>query len=265
MPALAGARVLVTRAAEERDPLLALLTARGAHPLPMPVIAFADPGDGAALAAALDLLVREPPAAMAIASPTAARRLFEALRARGVDPLSVLPPGAVVVAGPGTARALDALGFPGALLPEGIGAAAMAEALLACVPPGARVSVPRAEGGSRLVEERLRAAGADVRAFVLYRTVPVVSGAPGVSEGLAALRTGGVDAIALGSGSAARALATLLGPEAITLCARPVVACMGEPTAREARAAGLRVDAVADGDFSRLVDALEQALLARRR
>ena len=74
------------------------------------------------------------------------------------------------------------------------------------------------------------------------------------------LRGGGVEAIAFASGSAARGFAALFGAEAPALAGRARVACMGKTCAADARAAGLRVDAVAAGGLPDLVDALDSAL-----
>jgi len=74
------------------------------------------------------------------------------------------------------------------------------------------------------------------------------------------LRDGQVEAIAFASGSAARGFAALFGAEAAALAGRARVACMGRTCAAEARSAGLRVDAVADGGLPELVEALESAL-----
>ena len=78
---LAGARVLVTRAAEDAAELEALLRERGAVPLRMPCIAFEDGPDVARIASVLrdrlaDLVV--------VASPQAARRLLALDGANGV-------------------------------------------------------------------------------------------------------------------------------------------------------------------------------------
>jgi uroporphyrinogen-III synthase len=74
------------------------------------------------------------------------------------------------------------------------------------------------------------------------------------------LRAGRIDAVTFASGSAARGFAALFGSEAGPLAAGTVVACMGSTCAADARAEGLRVDAVADGGLPELVAALEFAL-----
>jgi uroporphyrinogen-III synthase len=238
---LAGARVLVTRAAEDAPELEALLRGRGAVPLRMPCIAFEDGPDTARIASVLrerqtDLVV--------VSSPQAARRLLALEGARGVP---------VAAVGASTAREL-----PGeVIVPRaGVGAEALVREIGGRV-RGKRVLIARAEGGNPALVEGLRAAGAIVEACTLYRTVTARQADP---EALRALREGRVDAIAFASGSAARGFAALAGPQS---AAKAAVACMGRQCAEEARKAGLRVDAVADGSLPELCDAVGLALRAR--
>jgi len=237
---LAGARVLVTRAAEDAPELEDLLRERGAVPLRMPCIAFEDGPDTARIASVLrerqaDLIV--------VASPNAARRLLALHGAQGVP---------FAAAGAATAREL-----PGdVIVPRaGVGADALVREIGGRV-RGKRVLVARGEGGNPALVEGLRAAGAIVEACTLYRTVTAKKADP---EALRALREGQVDAIAFASGSAARGFAALAGAASAE---RSAVACMGRQCAGEARKAGLRVDAVADGLLPELCDAVALALRA---
>jgi len=239
---LAGARVLVTRAAEDAAELEALLRERGAVPLRMPCIAFEDGPDVARISSILrdrqtDLVV--------VASPQAARRLLALDGARGVP---------VAAAGAATAREL-----PGEVIVprSGVGAEALLREISGRV-RGKRVLIARAEGGNPALVNGLRAAGALVEACTLYRTVTARQVDP---EALRALREGRVDAIAFASGSAARGFAALAGPASAE---RTAVACMGRQCAEEAGKAGLRVDAVADGSLPELCDAVALALHPRK-
>jgi uroporphyrinogen-III synthase len=123
---------------------------------------------------------------------------------------------------------------------------------------GKRVLIARAEGGNPALVDGLRAAGAEVEALTLYRTVPVTTADP---QALAALRKGEIDAVSFASGSAARAFAALTGPGSAD---RAAVACMGRRCAEEAREAGIRVDAVAAGGLAELCDALALAVQSRK-
>jgi uroporphyrinogen III methyltransferase/synthase len=240
---LEGARVLVTRAAEDAPELEGLLRARGATPVRMPCIAFQDGPDAARIAQAIqngeaDLVV--------VSSPHAARRL-----------LALCGPIRVPLAAVGAATARE---LPGEVLvpSEGTGADALLRELGDRV-RGRRVLVPRAEGGNPVLLTALRDAGADVEALTLYRTVT----APRVSPpALLALRDGAIDAISFASGSAARGFVSLAGARAAE---KAVVACMGRQCAEEAAGVGLRVGAVADGGLNELCDAVGLALQALKR
>lgn len=235
---LRGARALVTRAIEDAPELETLLRARGAEPVSLPCLEFQDLSEGREHF--VHFLETAPPDLVVVASPHAARLL------RGLFPRGLR----LAAAGAATAALLP----EGALVPShGVGA----EALVAELAPGLRgkrVLIPRAEGGNPALAEGLVKAGALVETLTLYRTVSPESADPAV---LARLRAGAIEAVSFASGSAARNFARLAGPQS---AAQSAVACMGRLCAEEARAAGLRVDAVGEGGLDALCDALERAL-----
>ena len=240
---LAGLRVLVTRAAEDAPELEALLRERGAAPVRMPCIAFEDGPDVARIAAKVrsgqaDLIV--------VSSPHGARRL-----------VALCGPIRAPIAAVGAATARE---LPGdVLVPrQGVGADALIRELGARV-AGQRVLVPRAEEGNPALAHGLRAAGAQVEEFVLYRTVTAPRAEPAA---LRALGEGEIDAIAFASGSAARGFVALARVSAV---GQAGVACMGKRCAEDARGAGLRVDAVADGGLAELCEAVALAVRVRKR
>jgi len=239
---LRAARVLVTRALPDLGPLEELLAVRGATPVAFPCIELEELGDELPEAALRADFV-------AIASPHAARLLLR--RAPGLFKTAQF-----AAAGRGTAAALGILGQPALVPASGVGADALA-ALLEPLVRGKVVLIPRAEGGNPALPERLAAAGAKVIAVSLYRTIPARVADP---SGLSALRQGRIDAIAFGSGSAARGFVALLGPEAAALARRPKIVCMGKSCAAAARAAGLVVAEVSEGGFVELCDAVDRAL-----
>lgn len=160
-----------------------------------------------------------------VTSPTAARFLLEQMR----SPIQYLPK-RLVVTGPATAEALAHLRID-TLLPE---RDFSARGLLAALPAdltGERLLRVRSEEAGPSLAEALRARGAKVKDLVLYRTVPVEGVEPPPCE-----------AVFLASASAAKAYlaltSTLPGPA-------PDLICMGEPTARVLRSAGLEPRAVA--------------------
>jgi uroporphyrinogen III methyltransferase / synthase len=251
MSALAGKRVLVTRAAEDQAELAALLEAQGARPVALPCIAFADPADPAPLKeAVLRLRSGRPPDFLVLASAHAADRFLPLVE------VALLGGVRIAAAGAGTARRIALRGLEAFAPAEGAGADALVE-MLAPLVGGKDVLLPRAEGGNPALATGLERAGARVSAPALYRTVPAAAADP---EAARLLRDGRVEAISFASGSAARGFAKLFGPDAARLAAPAVVACMGRTCAAAARSAGLRVDAVAGGGLPELVGALESYL-----
>jgi uroporphyrinogen-III synthase len=238
---LAGARILVTRAAEEAADLEDLLRARGAVPVRMPCIAFEDGPDVARIVQG----IRERPDLVVVSSPHAARRLLEL-----VGPVDV--PFAAVGAATGAL-------LPGKVIVPKSGAGA--EALLAELAPrvqGKRVLVPRAERGNRALVDGLKHAGAFVEALTLYRTVIPKSADPAV---LRDLREGRIDAVAFASGSAVRGFMALAGAGAAARCS---VVCVAGSAAGQAREAGLRIDRATGPGLAEVCDALALAVAARK-
>ncbi|MBS2024867.1 MAG: uroporphyrinogen-III synthase [Deltaproteobacteria bacterium] len=253
----------MTRASESArgavDPLARLLRDQGAEAVAMPCVRFEWPEDTAALDAKLRALSDDPADALVLSSPQAVARFVSRMESIQKNPESVLQRMPIAVAGAGTARSLKQFEYLRVIKPKVTGAAGLAEALKVALGPllrGARIALPRAQGGSPEAEALLTSWGAEVDAFVLYRTETERPDAQGVQSGLHALRAGQIDAITFGSGSAVTGFCDLAGGEAKALAEKPKVACMGEKCASVARDRGLRVDAIADGDFEALVDAL---------
>lgn len=243
---LSGRRVLVTRTRERAAGLVDALHERGADAVVVPLIATQPMASPEEIVAAVTALTAAPPPRwVAFTSATAVRL---ALRAAG--------PGAmrqarVAAVGPETAAALRAGGVR-ADIAGAADADALAAALEAAGMRGATVWFPSAEASRPVLPTRLRAAGAVVMVHPVYRTV-LPEDAP---RRLAVALDRGVDAVTLTSGSTARHLVRALGSR--SLPPATVVVCIGEQTAREARAAGLDVAAVASTPSAAgLVEALE--------
>lgn len=235
MGALAGRKVVVTRAAEQADDLAALLTAAGAVPVVVPLIEIAaEPGAAAALAAEHPdrfewLVVTSPNGAQAYAAAQ-----------------SVTPP-AVAAVGTTTAAALSAAGLRATLVP----AVQRATGLLAEFPHGdGRVLLVQAVDAERTLAEGLTARGWQVTTITPYRARPT---RPTAGQQLAALSA---DAVLFASGSAARAWVDVFGDTT-----PPIVVAMGPRTAAAVTDAGLKVSLVAaDHSLPGMVASLEQHL-----
>lgn len=236
-----SARVLVTRAAEDGAELAALLQERGLAPVLLPCIAF----QPVAAPQEIEAWLRAAPDLVVLSSPHAARML-----------LPFLQPGhpRLAAVGPGTAALL-----PGEVVVPRQGASA--EALLAELSPrvaGLRLIVPRAADGSPLLARGLAAAGAQVEAPVLYRTItPPRADGPALDD----LRAGRIDALTFASGSAVRGFVALAGVEAAR---KGAVVCTQGTACAAARSAGLRVDGEAPPGLRPLCDATVAALSTRR-
>lgn len=237
---LSGARVLVTRAAEQADRFARALAELGAEPIHCPLVRLAppEPVDAARLDDALDGLGRF--AWVVFASANAVERFFAAMTARALDGRALAGVRLACV-GAATAAALGRAGLRADLVPAHGDASGLARAVAASGDlRGARVLVPRAAGGREEAIELLRAAGAEVEAVAVYRLAPVEADHPSVAASLARLRARQVRAAAFFAPSQVRALFDLLGADARSILgAVPTLAAIGATTASALAARGL--------------------------
>lgn len=249
-PALAGRRIVVTRAGAAGERLAARLRALGALPLVRPVIAIAPPDDPVPLDAALRGLHRFE--WLVCTSANAVAAVVERLHALG---LAELPPTVRVGAvGSATAAAFRASGWRVDCLPPTRTAAGLAAALGDLT--GQRVLFPASAIARPTLAEGLRARGATVETVTAYRTVtlPPEPGEPLV----AALSSGALDAVTLTSPSTVHGFLPFLAASGRERNG-PALVCVGPTTADAAREAGLTVGAVAvEQDESGLIDALRE-------
>jgi uroporphyrinogen III methyltransferase / synthase len=237
---LFGARVLVTRAADQAGPLLAALRAAGAEARAVPMIRFESAGDPAEAARALAAI--DDYDAVLFASANAVRELARRATALGVSLADRRP--RIVCVGPATARAaLDAGLRVDAVPEERFDAEGLFEALGRLLPlAGRRFLIPRAAGGRERLPELLTAAGARPEPLVVYRTLPPSVDPAPLREALAA---GEFDTLTFASPSAVRHFVALLDGAARAAAERCTVAAIGPVTAEALAAAGLPPDVVA--------------------
>lgn len=221
--------VLNTRPREQAAELSRLLRLAGFDVVDAPAIAIEPAWVASELAAVRAELAADTFAWVVLASANAGRALAAELsRAR-------------VLCGAATAHALR---VRPSLSLDHFSAAAALDRLRTRVRSGERVLVPRAAQGRNELIDGLRALGVAVVAPVAYRTVAV-------PEAAAALRSGGIDVVALCSPSAVASVAAAVPSEIL-------VVCLGETTAEAARQAGLRVAGVArETSMPELVRAIE--------
>lgn len=247
MRPLAGRTVLVTRPRDQAPELVRALERRGATVIVAPAIELA-PLETKALDRALDALGDARFAWVVLTSPRTVDALAARLRPREVR-------ARVAAIGEGTSEAFRrwARREPD-LVPTRFTTAALARAF----PRGTgRVLCPRADVAPEGLEEALAAKGWIPIRVDAYRTRMPRSLPP---PARAALRRGEVDAVTFTSASTVRGFVRALGPTK----GNPKVVCIGPVTAREARAHGLTVHAVANPHtIEGLVVAVERALRRR--
>lgn len=254
--ALAGTRIVVTRARTQASGLVRRLSDLGAGVVELPVIAIEEPSDGgAATAAAADRVVSGGYEWVVVTSPNAVSRFVDALGSR---PAPAATRWAAV--GASTARALMERGIVPDLVPTAAVSDALVEAFPPATPSGSApgratregtVLFVRAERVRDVVAPGLAAKGWRVDEAVAYRTV---AGDVDPSA-VAAART--ADAVAFTSSSTVERTVDVLGVSGVP----DVVASIGPVTSATARAAGLSVTVEADehtvdGLVAALVDAL---------
>lgn len=202
---LAGVSVLVPRARHQASALSMRIRSLGGEAIEAATITI-EPGDGAALEAAVRELADGAFTAVCLTSPNGVDALVGALDAAGLDARALAAVGIVACVGPGTAgRLWERLHVRADLVPEVSTSAALAEAF----PPGAgRVLLPRADIATTMLHDGLRAKGYDPVEVTAY-----VTGTPdGLPEDvLTRLAAGDVDLLAFASSSTARNFATLVG------------------------------------------------------
>jgi len=236
MTALAGRRVVVTRASEQADALADVLTAAGATPVVVPLIEIVTEPAGAAALAALE------PADfrwLVVTSPNGADHYLRA------QPTAAPP--MVAAVGATTAAVLTAAARTVSLVP----AQQRATGLLAEFPAGSgRLLLVQAVDAEPTLAAGLADLGWQVTVNCPYRSVPAT---PTTEQRSAALSA---DAVLFASGSAARAWVAVFGAGS-----PPLVVAIGPQTAAGAEQAGLKVALVAaDHSLVGMVEALERHL-----
>jgi uroporphyrinogen-III synthase len=238
---LTGARVVVTRPRRQAGPLIDSLVRRGAEPLPLPTIRIEPIDDLAQLDVAIEESRRGVFDWCVFTSANAVEVFANRMDALDVHP-DQLATMRVAAVGRATAAAVAEAGLNLTLVPEQATADALAARLRQVMGASARVLYPRSAMGRDVLPNELRAAGYDVLAVDVYRTLPE----PNVDRRvLDRVRRGEVDVITFASPSSVRHLVALLAAEDIALNAIPVV-CAGPVTAQAAREAGLLVVAVSE-------------------
>ncbi|MCY7411707.1 MAG: uroporphyrinogen-III synthase [Salinibacterium sp.] len=240
---LSGWRVLVPRGGKWGDGVAAALRTHGATPVIAPMINFASADNTAALANAMHELQDGLFEWLVITSATTVDVLMS---------LGVSIPGSTKIAAIGetTAAALALAGYHVDFVPLADNSARGILKEWSASKIAGRVLIPRSDIADPTLVAGLARLKLQVEFVTAYRTVGVAVD----TEVKADVASGRIGAILVSSGSVARQIAAQLAP----LPTDTLVACIGPRTAFDARAAGLRVDLIAD---DRLADSLVKALV----
>jgi len=254
---LFGQRVVVTRAAEQTEPLMDALRERGAQALELPMIRIDPPEDASQLSAAVAQLQRY--AWLVFTSQNGVRAFFAELDRQALDSRQ-LHGLRIAAIGPSTALALQPYGLRCDLVPEQFRGEALAEAMLALHAgdmQGVRVLLPRAAVARDVLPETLRAHGAQVDVVEAYRTR---GASPEVAAALRdMLDRSEVDVIVFTASSTVEHTLAAVGPDAAKRLNGLTIASIGPITTQTAELRGLNVSITADEyTIPGLVTALEQ-------
>ena len=233
--ALSGKRVVVTRAAEQSQPLLAALRERGALPVLLPMVAFAPPDDLQALDDAIRQL-REYHWIF-FTSQNAVRALQERAEHLKLSLRDAVGAAQIATVGPATAEATRAAGLTVNYIAREHNGVALAQELQAEV-RGKRVLLPRSDRANHGPVETLQRLGAQVSEIVAYKTLRPT---PEETHDLHVILQDPPDAILFFSPSAVHHLRELLGPEPFgELAGKSAFAAIGPVTERKLREAGVQ-------------------------
>jgi len=260
--ALAGRRIVITRAPQQSEQLNRRLTAMGANVVSMPMVRFVDPVDAVPFDAAIETLAAFD--WVLFTSANSVHFFVSRCRALGRWPI---PPGLHVAAvGPATQSSLEAAGLHVEFVPRRFSGADLA-AELAPKLAGKRVLLPRGDRASPELPDHLRNAGAVVTDVVAYRTVEPdsLNAKPLDPKALNMIRAGESDAVVFFSPSAFHNFARVLGRDALSgLAEKLTLAAVGPVTAAAIRDSGLQVAVeAAEATSESLISALDD-YFARR-
>jgi uroporphyrinogen III methyltransferase/synthase len=250
---LAGKRIVITRSAAQSEALAQEFAARGAVPVVVPLVAFAEPEDFAPLDAAI--LEIQQFDWMILTSAQAVRALVkrcEELRRNVLRSENKLR---IACVGPASAEATRQAGLPVEYVAETHTGAALAEELGNRL-RGAKVFLPRSDRANPDLPAALKRYGAQVTEVIAYRTLR-----PSATDerNLRQIADGTADAVLFFSPSAVQHFAELFGVEQLRgLQDKLTITAVGPVTGNALREAGVRRMALAgDTTAAAVIEALE--------
>jgi|SRR5271169_1212499 len=246
---LKGKRVVVTRAAEQSEPLVQALRETGAVPVLVPMVAFGPPEDPALLDEAIQGMGQYD--WIFLTSQNALRALQERSQLLGISLVKALDGIRIAAVGPATAGAARSAELKieyVATKHQGVG---LAEELAGEM-KGRRVLLPRSDRANPELVQRLERLGATVKEIIAYKTIrPDRKGLDKAAE----LMREGADAVLFFSPSAVHHLQDVLGNERfLEFSRRTVFAAIGPVTEQALRAA--KIDRVVSAGDTTVVAVL---------
>ncbi len=227
---LHGKTIAVTRPRARAGTLSAKLRALGANVLECPCIETM-PLENSAL---LRYTLSEPWDWVVLTSPAGVGAMVQGLEQAGLD-MRALYGMQFAVIGSGTAKELARYGIKADLMPPVYDGAHLAEALIETVQPEEKVLILRAAQGAPTLTETLRAAEIPFADVPTYEIVHRTDSADVLQE---AMQAGTLDVVTFTSASTVRAFMEAV--ENVD-CTRFTALCIGEQTAKQARAYGMSV------------------------
>ena len=252
--ALDGRRIVITRSAAQSEMLAKELSARGAIPVVLPLVSFADPDDFAPLDRAIEEIQQFD--WIILTSAQAVRAVVK----RGEElERSLMRSGSklrIASVGPVTAEAARQAGLPVEYVAETHTGAALAEELGDRL-QGAKVFLPRSDRANPDLPAALKRRGAQVTEVIAYRTLKPTD----VDQrNLRQIAEGAADAVLFFSPSAVQHFAELFGGEQLrALQDKLAITAVGPVTANVLRQAGVgRTVLAGDTTAAAVVNALEK-------
>ena len=251
---LDGRRIVITRSAAQSEMLAKELSARGAIPVVLPLVSFADPEDFAPLDRAIEEIQQFD--WIILTSAQAVRAVVK----RGEElERSLMRSGSklrIASVGPVTAEAARQAGLPVEYVAETHTGAALAEELGDRL-QGAKVFLPRSDRANPDLPPALKRRGAQVTEVIAYRTLKPTD----VDQrNLRQIAEGAADAVLFFSPSAVQHFAELFGGEQLrALQDKLAITAVGPVTANVLRQAGVgRTVLAGDTTAAAVVNALEK-------
>ena len=252
--ALDGRRIVITRSAAQSEMLAKELSARGAIPVVLPLVSFADPEDFAPLDRAIEEIQQFDwiilTSAQAVRAVVKRGKELERSLIRSGHKLRIAS------VGPVTAEAARQAGLPVEYVAETHTGAALAEELGDRL-QGAKVFLPRSDRANPDLPAALKRRGAQVTEVIAYRTLKPTD----VDQrNLRQIAEGAADAVLFFSPSAVQHFAELFGGEQLrALQDKLAITAVGPVTANVLHQAGVgRTVLAGDTTAAAVVNALEK-------